>query len=65
MNVFKENRNFFYKIAQKNTVKNKLGETTISRQDESFDDDIWEQAYKESLDERNKSERHMVCEVSL
>lgn len=49
MNVFEDNRNLFYKIAQENTVKNKFGETTISRQDESFEDDIWEQAYKEYI----------------
>ena len=46
--VFEENRDYFYKIAERNTVKNKLGETTISRQDESFDDDIWDNAYKEN-----------------
>ncbi len=44
--VFEENRDYFYRIAQRNTVKNELGETTISRQDESFDDDIWDNAYK-------------------
>lgn len=46
--VFEEHRDYFYKIAERNTVKNELGETTISWQDESFDDDIWDNDYKEN-----------------
>lgn len=45
MSYFKDNRGIFKVIAQKNTIKNEFGQTTISRQDESFNDNIWEQVY--------------------
>lgn len=44
--VFQMNREFFYKIAQENTRKNRYGQTTISRTDEDFYDDDWEEAYR-------------------
>lgn len=33
--------------AEKNTKPNKLGQATISKDDEDFDDDVWEELIEE------------------
>lgn len=45
MNVYQENRKLFWDITRKNK-KNKQGQTVITRDDESFYEDFWEEDYK-------------------
>lgn len=40
------NRAKLWKTARKNTKKNEFGQTTVSRDDESFYDDVWDEIYK-------------------
>lgn len=40
------NRNKLWEVARKNTKKNESGQTTISRNEDSFFDDIWDEIYQ-------------------
>lgn len=41
-------------MAQENTRKNRYGQTTISRADDDFYDDVWDEAYRKSQQSMNK-----------
>lgn len=60
MTFEKNELDLLYELAQKNTIKNKNGHTMITKDDDSYYDDIWDKAYEESLNEGHKAARYMV-----
>lgn len=43
-----QNKSKIYNMAEKNTVRNSKGQTTISRTDPDFNEDEWEEHFKKN-----------------
>ena len=57
----KANKETLYSLAKKNTKYNKNGCAVISRNDDWFDDDVWDKDAKELVArDRNPAARSMV-----
>lgn len=48
------NKSKLWDIARKQTTTNTQGKTVISKSDDSFNDDVWDKIYKDSIEETTR-----------